>query len=135
MNSNNSNKLDRTEILRRVIADAESMGFRNREKIEKLTNQVIERLERPRTLPGMEYMAAKSYKPAKFIPTSDEITAIVKEILNNEIPVKREEDRPEMKKTTPVETGPDMKQVINLSDFYRCNHLAQIKAENGDWYQ
>jgi len=49
--SNNSRKrnngegfLNRTEILKAVVADAESMGLRDRGKIEWLTSQVIERL-------------------------------------------------------------------------------------------
>jgi ribonucleoside-diphosphate reductase alpha chain len=90
--------LDRTEILRRVVADAESMGIRDREKIEKLTSQVIERLEKPKALnalPGMEYLVpAKSRKQPKIQPSDDEITAIVKEILSHEEPKIREEDKP-----------------------------------------
>ena len=39
-------QLDRTEILKAVVADAESMGLRDRKKIEWLTNRVIESLER-----------------------------------------------------------------------------------------
>ncbi len=49
-----STDINRTDILRAVVADAESMGLRDRGKIEWLTSQVIERLERPQTLPGME---------------------------------------------------------------------------------
>ena len=78
------------EILRRVVADAESMGIRDREKIELLTNQVIERLEKPRTLPGMEYLVpSKTRKQPRIQPSGDEITAIVKEILSHEEPKKR----------------------------------------------
>ena len=46
--------VNRTDILRAVVADAESMGLRDREKIEWLTSRVIERLEQQTALPGME---------------------------------------------------------------------------------
>ena len=52
--SKKQTELNRTEILRAVVADAESMGLRDKDKIEELTSRVIERLERPQTLPGME---------------------------------------------------------------------------------
>jgi ribonucleoside-diphosphate reductase alpha chain len=116
MNSNSSNKFNRTDVLRKVVADAESMGVRDRDKIERLTNQVIERLEKPRTLPGMEYLAPKSRKQAKWQPTDDEITAIVKEILNNEQPVKQEEGKPEMEVSSLNNTGLDMKMTANLTE-------------------
>ena len=84
-NEKENKAIDRTEVLRRVVADAESMGIRDRAKLEQLTNQVIERLEKPRTLPGMEYLVpGKTRKQPKAQPSDDEITAIVKEILSNE---------------------------------------------------
>jgi len=46
--------IDRNEILRTVVADAESMGLRDRDKVEALTARVIERLERQEVLPGLE---------------------------------------------------------------------------------
>ena len=99
----NNKTINRTEILRRVVADAESMGIRDRKKLEELTNQVIERLEKPKALnalPGMEYLVpAKSRKQPKIQPSDDEITAIVKEILSHEEPKKREEDKPEVEDT------------------------------------
>ncbi|GAI27318.1 unnamed protein product, partial [marine sediment metagenome] len=49
--SPNKPLVNRTEILRVVVADAESIGIRDRNKIEQLTAQVIERLEQPQTLP------------------------------------------------------------------------------------
>ena len=75
--------LDRTEILRTVVADAESMGLRDKSKIEWLTSRVIERLERPQTLPGMEDLVPKSRRRQQRLPTKSEIQAIVKEILTS----------------------------------------------------
>ncbi|MFC1991987.1 vitamin B12-dependent ribonucleotide reductase [Chloroflexota bacterium] len=84
-------ELDRTEILRAVVADAESMGLRDKDKIEQLTSRVIERLERPQTLPGMEDLVPKSHRQQRRIPTRSEIQAIVKEILAAEEPIRVDE--------------------------------------------
>jgi ribonucleoside-diphosphate reductase alpha chain len=114
----NSKTLDRTEILRRVVADAESMGVRDREKLELLTNQVIARLEKPRTLPGMEYLVpSKTRKQPKVQPSDDEITAIVKEILSHEEPLKhqKEEAKPEMENIT-TRPAASTKQDIKLTE-------------------
>jgi len=104
--SNNSHKrnnseesLNRTEILRAVMADTESMGIRDRTKIEQLTTQVIERLERQRTLPGMEHLVPK-YRPQKRPFAESEIRTAVKEILAAEEPAKPEEVKPEMETKT-----------------------------------
>ena len=104
--SNNSHKrnntegsLNRTEILRAVVADAESIGIRDRNKIEQLTSQVIERLERQRTLPGMEHLVSK-YRRQKRPFTDSEIQAVVKEIMAAEEPTKPEEVKPEMETKT-----------------------------------
>ena len=117
MNSSNNSKLDRTEILRRVTADAESMGVRDREKIEQLTARVIERFEKPRTLPGMEYLApAKSKRQIKWQPTGDEITAIVKEILNTQTPVPQEEEKIEMETSSVTKSADMNKKNLNLTE-------------------
>jgi len=87
--------LNRTEILRAVVADAESVGIRDRNKIEQLTSQVIERLERQRTLPGMEHLVPK-YRRQKRPCAESEIRAAVREILAAEEPAKPEEVKPEM---------------------------------------
>jgi ribonucleoside-diphosphate reductase alpha chain len=104
--SNNSHKrnntkgsFNRTEILRAVVADAESIGIRDRNKIEQLTSQVIERLERQRTLPGMEHLVSE-YRPQKRPFTDSEIRAVVKEIMAAEEPTHPEEIKPEMETKT-----------------------------------
>ncbi len=126
--SNNSHKrnntegsLNRTEILRAVVADAESMGIRDRNKIEQLTTQVIERLEQQQPLPGMERLAPKHRRQQRH-PTESEIHAKVKEILASEESARVEEIMPEMEtetKEVPVILAKPMVQLaadIKLSD-------------------
>jgi len=126
--SNNSHKknnsegsLNRTEILRAVVADAESMGIRDRNKIEQLTTQVIERLEQQQPLPGMERLVPK-HRPQKRPFAESEIQTAVKEILAAEEPAKPEEVKPEMETATkemPVILAKPMVQVtadVKLSD-------------------
>jgi len=89
-------KLNRGRIARAVFSAAESMGISDRERIEKYTGQLIERLEKPVTLPGMEHLAPlKNNQPARLV-TDDEIEAMVKEVLNGEKKAK-EETLPEEK--------------------------------------
>jgi hypothetical protein len=59
------------------------MGISDRKRIELLTNQVIERLERPQTLPGMEDLVPKGYR-AQLSATESEILSVVKEFLADE---------------------------------------------------
>jgi len=95
--------INRTEILRTVVANAESMGLRDRDKIEWLTNQVIERLERPQPLlPGMEDLVPESRRQQRRHPTNSEIQAIVREILAGKEPTEREEAGPMVEPTTTV---------------------------------
>ena len=104
MNPANKPIVDRTQIARAIFAAAESMGIRDREVVERLTTQVIERLEKAKgdyalTLPGMEELVGKRSHRQSFprrMPTDAEIEAMVKEILMAEKPPKREEVKPEM---------------------------------------
>ena len=120
-----SNKLlvNRTEILKAVVADAESMGIRDRNKIEQLTAQVIERLEQqlpqpqqPQPLPGMEGLVPKPQRQSRRMPTEAEIDAMVKEILMAEEPAKREEVQPEMESTVAVKPKVQLTPGINLTE-------------------
>ena len=43
--------VDRSQVARIVFSNAESMGIRDRRLVEKLTTQVIERLEKSQTEP------------------------------------------------------------------------------------
>ena len=106
-------QLNRTEILRVVVADAESMGLRDREKIEWLTNRVIERLERPQTLPGMEDLVSQTRRRQQPPPTRSQIQAVVKEILAAEEPIQKEEVTPMAKPTVSVK--PEVQFVSSIS--------------------
>lgn len=127
--SNNSRKrnngagfLNRTEILKTVVADAESMGLRDREKIEWLTNQVIERLEQrqqsqqPQPLPGMEGLVPQPQRQPRRLPSEAEIDAMVKEILAGEQSTQREEAQPkEEEAAMPVKTKAQPPSGIGLT--------------------
>jgi hypothetical protein len=54
--------IDRTQVARIIFSAADSKGISDRKRIELETNQGIERLERPQTLPGMEDLVPKSYR-------------------------------------------------------------------------
>ncbi len=94
--SKQSVPLNRTQIARVIFAAAESMGISDRRLIERLTAQVIERLEQPQrspqpqTLPGMEDLVPKSPRRQQPLPTDAEIEAMVKEILDSEKPAQKE---------------------------------------------
>ena len=78
--------LNRSRIARAVFAAAESMGMSNRERIEQLVNELIERLEQPQILPGMEHLVIKtSGQPERCVSDGD-IEAMVKEALAAEEP-------------------------------------------------
>ncbi len=77
--------IDRTQVARVIFSAAESMGISDRKRIEELTSQVIERLERPQMLPGMEHLAPKNYKQ-KHVTSEFEILSVVKEFLGEDSP-------------------------------------------------
>jgi ribonucleoside-diphosphate reductase alpha chain len=101
------------------------MGIPDREQIEQLTAQVIERLEQTpsllaaerleQPLPGMEDLVPRSRQQRR-LPTDAEIQAMVKEILEAEEPAKREEVEPQMESTTVVKSKVKPKPGINLTE-------------------
>jgi len=106
-NQSNSKKLtsiNRTQIARAIFAAAESMGMADRQLIERLTSQVIERLERPQPLPGMEHLVPESRRQQKHRPTDSEIQVIVREILAGKEPTKQEEAEPVVEPITTVKS-------------------------------
>jgi len=107
--SKQSTQFNRTEILTVVVADAESMGMRDRDRIEWLTTQVIERLERPQTLPGMEHLVPKHRRQQKPMPTDSEIQAMVREILAGDT-------QPEKETAMPVKTEAKATATVNLTE-------------------
>ncbi len=67
----------RNRVARAIFASAESMGISDRDMIEGLADQVIERLDRVPTLPGMEHLAPEIRRPVQEM----EIRSIAKSIL------------------------------------------------------
>ncbi len=102
--------VDRSRIARIVFANAEAMGIRDRKLVERLTTQVIERLERAQaaylpTLPGMEDLvdrrARRQNLPGR-MPTEAEIEVMVMEVLNAEKPAPEEEVKASMESETGI---------------------------------
>ncbi len=122
------NTLNRTQIARVIFAAAESMGISDRRQIERLTRQVIERLEQrpsiPKTettrqsqpLPGMEGLVPQSHRRQERSATESEILALVKEFLDSGEPVQAEEVKPKMETTTTVESKVKSSTGINLTE-------------------
>ncbi len=96
--------IDRTQVARIIFSAADSMGISDRKRIELLTNQVIERLERPQTLPGMEDLVPKGYR-AQLSATESEILSVVKEFLADEKTEKEIKKIEEENKIKIEETG------------------------------
>lgn len=126
-NKSQKNKLtplNRTEILKAVVADAESMGLRDRGKIEWLTSQVIEWLEQrqqsqqPQPLPGMEDLVPQPQRQPRHLPSEAEIDAIVKEILAGEQSTQQEEAQPKKEEelAVPIKTKVQPTSGINLTE-------------------
>jgi ribonucleoside-diphosphate reductase alpha chain len=95
--------VNRNLVAKIVFTNAEAMGIRDRRLVDKLTTQVIERLEKARsqalpTLPGMEDLVAPGSRQAYTgrMPTEAEIEAMVMEVLNAHKPENHEEpEQPE----------------------------------------
>jgi len=108
--------LNRTRVARIIFAAAESMGISDRNRIEKLTGQVIERLEKSGTIqvmephdvlqpfPGMENLVAKPRRQPRRLPTDAEIEAMVREILAGETQPEEVEPEEEPAMTFKAET-------------------------------
>ncbi|HSW58040.1 MAG TPA: vitamin B12-dependent ribonucleotide reductase [Dehalococcoidales bacterium] len=100
--------VNRTQIARAIFSAAESMGISDREKIERIVDQVIERTE-PRSLPGMEGLISDAKGKMKFTPSVSEIQNMVKEILAEEEQAELKnlkKEQPEMETTL---TKPEIK--------------------------
>ena len=98
------NSPSRTQIARIVFAAAESMGIADRKLVERLTSQVIERLEQqslpqPPTLPGMEDLVVKPPRWQIRLPTDTDILTVVEEILAAEERKHAEEAKTKMRRT------------------------------------
>ena len=88
----------RNRVARAIFASAESMGISDREMVEGLADQVMERLDRVPTLPGLEHLAPEIRRPVH----ETEIRSIARSILAEKgpetfLPLVEKEERP----TTP----------------------------------
>jgi ribonucleoside-diphosphate reductase alpha chain len=93
--------VNRTQIARTIFSAAESMGISDREKIERMIDQVIERIE-PRLLPGMEGLISDAKNKVKYSPSVTEIQNLVKEILAKEESTQSKDNQKEPKMETTV---------------------------------
>jgi ribonucleoside-diphosphate reductase alpha chain len=115
--------INRNLIAKIVFDNAAAMGIRDRRLVEKLTTQVIERLEKaqgqaPPTLPGMEDLVdkrARQYYRSR-MPTEAEIEAMVMEVLNAEKPAPQEEVKAEMDSETDVKSTKETMKDSGLTD-------------------
>jgi ribonucleoside-diphosphate reductase alpha chain len=94
-----SRTVNRSQVARVVFANAEAMGIRDRKLVERLTSQVIERLEKAKaaqlpTFPGMEDMVSSRARRQQRLPSDAEIEAMVMEILAAEKPVTQPPPQP-----------------------------------------
>ncbi len=124
--------VNRSLVAKIVFNNAEAMGIRDRKLVDKLTTQVIERLEKARaqalpTLPGMEDLVAPSSRQSYHgrMPTEAEIEAMVMEVLNAQKPEKPvtqekpesvKEAEPEMEIETEVKTPQEVIKSTGLTD-------------------
>jgi len=127
----NASPVNRNQVAKIVFDNAAAMGIRDRKLVEKLTSQVIERLEKAQskalpTLPGMEELVDRHSRQAPHgrMPTEAEIEAMVMEVLNAEKPapepvlkpVQKEEVKAEMETETEVKTAKEMLSPNGLTD-------------------
>jgi ribonucleoside-diphosphate reductase alpha chain len=115
--------VNRNLVARIVFDNAAAMGIRDRRLVEKLTTQVIERLEKAQaqalpTLPGMEDLVDKRARQSLRgrLPTEAEIEAMVMEVLNAEKPVPKEEVNTDMKPETEVINNRETLSEADLTD-------------------
>ncbi len=124
-----TNYPNRNQIARVVFSAAESMGIADRRLVEKLTSQVIERIEQnrsflqPPTLPGMEDLVDRSSRRLSRLPTDTDILSMVEEILAAEEKKFTEEAPAEMKPTETVKTESQPETGLKLTDNAR--HVLQ----------
>jgi len=117
-----TNYPNRNQIARVVFSAAESMGIADRRLVERLTSQVIERLEQnrsllqPPTLPGMEDLVTKTPRRLSRLPTDTDVLAMVEEILAAEEQKFTEEAPAKMKPTETVKTESQPETGLKLTD-------------------
>jgi ribonucleoside-diphosphate reductase alpha chain len=113
--------INRSLVARIVFDNAAAMGIRDRKLVERLTTQVIERLEKAQaeflpTLPGMEELVDKRARRQQRLPSEAEIEAMVQEVLNAEKPVLKQEAEPVMEINIPTPAIKEDTSVKGLTD-------------------
>ncbi len=142
-NRRQSPPVNRSQIARIVFSNAEAMGIRDRKLVERLTTQVIERLEKVQaglvpTLPGMEDLVEKRSRRQQRLPTEAEIEAMVQEVLNaekppqeEEKPVQEEEVTAKMETMTETKQGKETESAGDLTDTaLRVLEKRYLKKDN-----
>jgi ribonucleoside-diphosphate reductase alpha chain len=84
--------VNRSQVARIIFNAAAANGISDRETIDKLTSQVIARLERPAVLPGMEDLVPPGARPSKTKTSDADILAMVKEFLATSKPALNENE-------------------------------------------
>jgi ribonucleoside-diphosphate reductase alpha chain len=87
--NNKAGRLLRNKIARAIFTYAETLGISDRNELEQLTDQVLDRLEPNSPLPGWEHMAPMTRRPVQDV----EIRAMVRSILDER---KKEKSVPEL---------------------------------------
>jgi len=138
------NQLTRNQIARATFSAAEKMGISDRMHIERLTQQVIERLEKKhdeadkttrgkhQPLPGMESLVPAKTKEKHFTSES-EILELVKEFLDAEDKAKPEVSPPikiVKEEKMKSETGSEIKLTENAQRVLEKRYLAKDKNGN-----
>jgi len=122
---------NRTEILKAVVADAESMGLRDKDKIEQLTNRVIERLEHPQPFPGMEDLVPQSSRTPRRVPSRAEIQKIVKEIIEADDITELRKTRAEKKITDTIKPPAGEKKEAEAMAEQITRAEVKVKSSSG----
>ncbi len=125
MSSNNgknskAERLLRNRIARTIFTYAESIGISDRDVIEQLTDQVIDRLEHVPTLPGMEHLAPVTRRPVQ----DTEIQSMVRSILDEKKP-EEVPNPPEKEKRKPTKAA---RRVVPVSAEAKKDARATISS-------
>jgi ribonucleoside-diphosphate reductase alpha chain len=135
------NQLTRNQVARATFSAAEKMGISDRKHIERLTQQVIERLEKKQDeadkttrgkhqpLPGMEALVPAKPKE-KHVTSESEILELVKEFLDAEDKVKPEVSPPIKiikEEKMKSETGSEIKLTENAQRVLEKRYLTKDK--------
>jgi ribonucleoside-diphosphate reductase alpha chain len=117
--------INRSQIARAIFSAAESMGISDRQKIEEITAQVMQRMEQ-RTLPGMEDLIGSPRGKARHAPGVAEIQSLVQDILAKEASVsaQAQEQKEENQKKMTTMAKPKVK--ANVAGIHLTDNALQV---------